>query len=329
MKKGIDVSAWQGKINWDAVKTSVNGQFAMLRIGCGTKAMDAQFKRNIAECERLGIPVGGYWFMYCANDTEAQQNACINAAKGHKFDYPICPDFEYDSTTYAAKRGVIVTKEIVSRWVKIFLDTLKKAGYTVANYTNLDYYRRYFSTEINNRYDVWFAMWGSATALSNSSAIWQYSSKGKVNGIVGNVDVNEAHKTYPEVNPNPNVPDVPVTPDDKAHKIPAMYDCVFDPKWYFNTYSDLQDAVKEQIENGNLRNTDEDIAWWLFQHFALIGMDEYDNGRKGNDTFDVGKYKAAMTDLQEAFGDVSYKPYYEHYILHGRQEIADGKRGAF
>lgn len=331
MKYGIDVSAWQGKINWDLVKSSNRGEFAMLRMGYGTKSMDAQYKRNAQECERLNIPIGGYWFIYAANDTEAQQNAiaCLNAAKGHKFDYPICADLEYDSITYAAKRGVVVTKEIASRWVKIFLDTIKKAGYSVANYTNLDYYKRMFTTEINNRYDVWFAYWGSATQLSNASALWQYSSKGSVAGIVGNVDVNEAHKAYPESNPNPNIPDVPVTPDDKAHKIPAIYDCVFDPKWYFSHYTDLQDAVAEQIEHGNIPNTEEAIAWWLFQHFALIGMDEADNGRFGNESFNVIKYKAAYKDLRDAFGDKSYKPYYEHYMLKGKDEISEGKRADF
>lgn len=330
MKKGIDVSAYQGNINWDAVKTSKNGDFAMLRAGWGTKSIDPKFKRNVQECTRLKIPMGVYWFIYCANDTEAQQNAiaCLNAIKGIKFDYPICADFEYDSTAYAAKRGVYVDKNTASRWVKIFLDTIKKAGYSVANYTNLDYYKRYFTTEINNRYDVWFAYWGAATQLSNASALWQYSSKGKVSGIVGNVDVNEAHKTYPENAPKP-VPDVPVNPGKDYYKIPAIYAPIFDAQWYFDTYTDLQEAVKEQIENGNIQNNYDAIAWWLFQHFCFIGMDEYDNGRKGNATFDVGKYKAAYADLRAAFGDVSYKPYYEHYILHGRQEIEDGKRGAF
>jgi GH25 family lysozyme M1 (1,4-beta-N-acetylmuramidase) len=325
--KGIDVSAFQGIIDWDKVKAS-GVEFAMIRAGWGIGTLDKYFKRNVEECVKRGIKVGIYWFIYALNDSQASQNAsaCLKAIKGMKIDFPVCPDFEYDSVSYASKKGVPIDKATASRWVKIFLDSVKKAGYDTANYTNLDYYNRYFTNEVNNRYDVWFAYWGKATTMTKASAIWQYSSKGKVNGIVGNVDMDESHKAYPSVNPNPNVPDVPVNPSPDSYKIPTIYNLVFDARWYFDRYPDLQEAVKAMISNGSLKNNDADIAWWLYQHFITFGMEEADNGRYGCASFNVVKYKNAYADLRQAFGDSSWKPYYYHYMQSGAKEIAEGKR---
>ena len=325
-KKGIDISAFQGVVDFAKVKQS-GIDVVILRAGWGTGTLDKTFKTNYKNAKAVGMKVGVYWFMYCANDTEAQKNAiaCLNAVKGLALDYPIYSDFEYDSTAYAAKRGVYVTKNIASRWVKIFLDTCKKAGYPVGNYTNLDYYNRYFTTEINNRYDLWFAYWGGATALTKNSAMWQYSSKGRVNGIVGNVDMDEVHKEYPIPTPNP-VPDTPVTPGNDSYPIPVIYNLVFDAKWYFNRYPDLQEAVKAMISSGGLKNNEDAIAWWLYQHFLTFGMEEADKGRYGCPTFNVKKYKEAFADLRQAFGDTSWKPYYYHYMQSGALEIKEGKR---
>lgn len=327
MKRGIDVSAFQGIIDWDKAKKG-GVEFAMIRAGWGTGTLDKYFKRNVQECQRLGIPFGVYWFMYCANDTEAAKNAqaCLNAIKGLKLDYPVAADFEYDSVSYAAKRGVYVDKTTASRWVKLFLDTVKKAGYEVINYTNLDYYNRYFNNEVNNRYEVWFAYWGSATTMTKASAIWQYSSKGRVNGIVGNVDMDEAHKSYPSVQPTPDVPDTPVNPSNDFYGIPEVYRLVFDPVWYLNRYPDLKATVQQLIANGSLKDDENSIAWWLYQHFLTFGMDEADNGRYGCPTFNVKKYKEAYPDLRASYGDASYKPYYYHYMMYGAKEIAEGKR---
>lgn len=324
--KGIDVSAFQGVIDWDKVKAS-GVEFAIIRAGWGIGTLDKYFKRNVEECVKRNIKIGIYWFIYALNDTHASQNAvaCLNAIRGLKIDFPVCPDFEYDSTSYAAKKGVYVDKATASRWVKIFLDTVKKAGYDTANYTNLDYYKRYFTNEINNRYDVWFAYWGAATAMTKASAIWQYTSKDLINGIVGYVDSDESHKTYPSANPKP-APDTPVNPSNDSYKIPAVYDLVFDAKWYFNTYPDLQEAVKAMISNGSIKNNDAEISWWLYQHFLMFGMEEAANGRHGCAAFDVVKYKNAYADLRQAFGDTSWKPYYYHYMQSGALEIKEGKR---
>ena len=325
--KGIDISAFQGVIDWDKVKAD-GVEYVVIRAGWGIGTQDKYFKRNAQEAYKRRIKVLVYWFMYCLNDTDAAKNAnaCLNVIKSVGVPvYAVASDFEYDSVSYAAKKGVPVDKATASRWVKIFLETIKKAGYEVINYTNLDYYNRYFNNEINNRYDLWFAYWGKATALSNAAAIWQYTSSGKVNGIAGRVDMDDFHKNYPSTI-NPDVPPTPVNPSDDSYKIPKVYDLVFDAKWYFNTYPDLQKTVKAMIENGSIRNNENAIAWWLYQHFLLCGMEEADKGRYGCPSFNVKKYKDAMYDLRELYGDASYKPYYYHYMQKGALEISEGKR---
>ena len=159
-RKGIDVSSWQGAIDWAKVKSD-GVEFAMIRAGWGTGSADKYFAINAQGCAAQGIPFGVYWFIYCTDDASAKKNAnaCIQAAKDVRLTYPICCDFEYDSVSYANRYGINVNKDNASRWVKIFLETVKAAGYNVANYTNLDFLNRYFTNEIKNNYDLWYAYW--------------------------------------------------------------------------------------------------------------------------------------------------------------------------
>lgn len=318
--KGIDVSSWQGTIDWAKVKQS-GIQFAILRAGWGYNSIDPQFIRNVQECTKNGIPFGAYWFIYCTDDAGARKNAngFLEAIKDVKLTYPIFADFEYDSVSYANKYGVNVTKDNASRWVKIFLDTLKGAGYIVGNYTNLDFLNRYFDDRIKKGgYEFWYACWGSATTTSNNANVWQYTSKGSVPGISGNVDMNEGHKEYSGNTPVPK-------PDDDFYGIPKIYKLVFDPDWYYNRYPDLQQAIRDQQKKG-LLTTKHDIVWWLYEHFLKYGMDEADYGRFGCASFNVIKYKNAYADLRKAFGNSSYKPYYQHYMQYGALEIKQGRR---
>lgn len=324
--KGIDVSKWQGSIDWKKVKNSGQVEFVIHRAGWGTSSIDPNFKANFNACQSLGIPCGVYWFLYCANDQEALQNAnaCVAACRGLNLVYPMFADFEYDSVSYANKRGVNVDKATASRWVKLFLDTCLAAGFKVGNYTNLDFINRYFNDSVNKNYDLWYAYWGSANAKTNAAPIWQYSSKGSIPGINGNVDVNICHKDYGAA-PAPGPTPVP-EPDDKTHTIPAVYSLVFDADWYFNRYSDLQDALNVQVKNGTVKNTKKEKDWWLFEHFLKYGMEEASYGRYGCASFNVVKYKAAYADLQKAFGNKSWKPYYYHYMEYGYKEIQEGRR---
>lgn len=197
-KKYIDISEHQGNIDWTKVKNEVDG--VMIRAGYGKNNIDKKFVRNITECNRLGIPCGVYWFSYALNENMAKQEAefCLAAIKPYKVELPVCFDFEYDSVNVAKNNGVTITKKIATSFVHAFCQTIEKAGYYAMNYTNKDYLSRYFD-DTTLRYDLWLAQWPNVVDLNNppsGAGIWQYTSKGKVNGISGNVDMDAAYKDY-------------------------------------------------------------------------------------------------------------------------------------
>ena len=195
MKKGIDVSYAQGIVDWEAVK-NFGIDFAILRAGYGMGHVDSQFARNAAECNRLGIPVGVYWFGYALSAAEAAQEAqkCAEAIRAYKITYPVCYDYEYDSVRYAKNKGVSVGKTQATALARAFLDAIKAAGYIPGLYSNCDYAKNMFDLA-QLPYDLWYA-WYNSSCNRSDAQMWQYSSKGKVNGIPGNVDLDYALKDY-------------------------------------------------------------------------------------------------------------------------------------
>lgn len=199
MKKGIDVSKWQGVIDWEKVKAD-GIQFVIIRAGYGKNNIDEYFERNISECNRLGIPCGVYWFSYAYNEEMARQEAqyCLEAIKPYKVEYPVCFDFEYDSVDYAKKKGVIITKALATKIADAFLSEIESAGYYAMNYANKDYLKNMFDMDNLKKYDLWYAYWSSENDRKDAG-IWQYTSSGRVNGITGRVDMNIAYKDYPSI----------------------------------------------------------------------------------------------------------------------------------
>jgi len=194
--KGIDISAWQGAPDFEKVKAS-GIEFVIIRAGYGKNNLDKQFMRNITECNRLGIPCGVYWFSYALTIADAQKEAeyCLAAVKAYKLEYPIYFDLEYDTITYAAKRGVTINKALATAMAEAFLAEIEKAGYYAANYSNQDYMSRMFDMTVLGKHDLWYA-WYNQTC-NRTTGLWQYSSTGKVDGISGNIDMNYSNKDYP------------------------------------------------------------------------------------------------------------------------------------
>ena len=130
---------------------------------------------------------------------EARQ--CIEAIKPYKIDFPVVFDFEYGSVEYAEKKGIKITRQMATDFAIAFLTEVEKAGYIPMNYTNQDYIRKYFDMS-KLPYDLWLALWPSSGKpdkdRSGECAIWQYTEKGRVNGIAGNVDMNISYKDYRE-----------------------------------------------------------------------------------------------------------------------------------
>ena len=203
-KRGIDVSEWQKTIDWEKVKAA-GIDFAMLKAGSGRNRIDPQFKYNISECNRLGIPCGVYWFSYAYTEELAHNEAkyCLEAIAPYKLDYPVAYDFEYDSVDNAEKLGIEITKEMASSFARAFLGEIEAARYYAQLYTNADYLTRYFDSELAKRYDVWLAQWPSKPNLdtkpSQAGGIWQYSNTGSVDGISVRVDLDAAYYDYPGI----------------------------------------------------------------------------------------------------------------------------------
>ncbi len=198
-KKGIDVSQWQGTINWEKVKAD-GVEFAIIRAGYGFNTVDKQFVRNITECNRLEIPCGIYWFFYALTPDDAEKEAefCINLVKPYRLEYPIFYDLEGDTFRYASANGVKLNQTIVSEMVRRFCGKVESAGYYAANYSNRNFLRNYFDKKVQTNYDLWYALY-STTCDRTDMKIWQHTSTGKVNGIAGNVDLDIAYCDYPAI----------------------------------------------------------------------------------------------------------------------------------
>ncbi|MBO0994632.1 GH25 family lysozyme [Bacillus sp. SD088] len=218
-KKGIDVSAHQGKIDWDKVK--VEGiEFAIIRMGFGSDLEgqdDQYFERNVNECERVGLPWGAYLYSYAMNIDEARSEVdhAFRLLRGKNPTYPIAFDME-DADNYKRKRGMpskATLIDICFTWLKAVED----AGYFVSLYASLSWLNGSLKSRKLDRFDKWVAQWGPKCTYKGSYQMWQYSSTGQVAGISGHVDMNEAyHDFLPKK--NSNATKKPVTkPESMTH----------------------------------------------------------------------------------------------------------------
>lgn len=192
----IDVSKWQGDIDWERVHASgIDG--AMLRAGYGAGNIDPKFVRNAQECNRLGIPIGVYWFSYAWTPMQAEAEAkyCLGAIAPYKLTLPVAFDWEYDSYNRAVKNGVTPVRALTISMAKRFLSEVERAEYVPMLYTNLDYQTRFFPTGELAGYDRWIAAY-RAKKPDTPMAMWQYTSSGRVDGIAGEVDCNHLYVDY-------------------------------------------------------------------------------------------------------------------------------------
>ena len=196
MFNGIDVSRHQGDIDWDSVNPHID--FSMIRAGFGKNHIDAKVRRNVSECERLGIPYGLYWFSYALHPEMAKKEAeyLIEFIGEHKPEYPIVYDFEYDTVTHVTKNGVSINRQFVLDCTEEFCRTLEEHGFYAMFYTNQDYYQRYYqASKVAEKYDMWYARYSQSAG--RKVTLWQYSDKGKLPGISGYVDLDRTERDYP------------------------------------------------------------------------------------------------------------------------------------
>ena len=188
MVKGIDVSEFQGQIDWNKVKND-GIEFAILRVGFGMdiKSQDDKYiERNIEECERLSIPFGVYLFSYANTVDKAKSEAehTLRLIKGHKLALGVWYDIEDNNTSGS------VGKETLTNIINIYCNTIKNAEYDVGIYANLNWLENKIEASVQEKWSVWVAQYNSECQYKKDYVIWQYSSSGKVDGISGNVDMN-------------------------------------------------------------------------------------------------------------------------------------------
>ena len=203
--KGIDVSVHQGTIDWNKVKAA-GIDFVIIRAGYGQSTVDKYFKQNIEGALKAGLKVGAYWFIYALN-----MNGLINNAKTfastiepyrNEIEMKVWCDLEYDSDNYAKKKGVTFTKATRTDMVRRFCDLMKAYGYDCGVYANPDYLKTKF--EDVTMYPLWLASYSKTKPKAYNCFMWQHTSKGKVNGISGNVDMNICYGMTKEVSSGGN-----------------------------------------------------------------------------------------------------------------------------
>ena len=189
--KGIDVSKWNGRIDWKKVKKA-GIDFCIIRTGY-SKTVDYKFKYNIEEAIDNGLQIGVYHFSYATTNAKAKEEAefCLKLIKPYRkyITLGVWFDYEYDSVSYSRRYGVYPTKKSVTSLAKTFCSTVEKNGYSTGIYTNLDFSSNYFTKEVLNKYPTWIAVWGKMN-YHGKYVMWQYTDSGRVDGIHGKVDMN-------------------------------------------------------------------------------------------------------------------------------------------
>lgn len=234
--KGIDVSTFQGEINWEKVKND-GIKFAILRAGYGMDIEsqdDKYIERNISECERLGIPFGVYLFSYANTVAKASSEAehTLRIVAGHKVPMGVWYDIEDNNTSGS------VDKSYLTQIIEKYCTIIKEAGYEVGIYASLNWLRNKIDASLQEKYPIWVAQYNNKCTYEKDYVMWQYTSSGKVNGISGNVDMNYYYGELEESTPVKE----PSKEETKKHIIDE------DGKWGTDTTKKAQEVFGTTVD---------------------------------------------------------------------------------
>lgn len=201
----IDVSTHNGIIDWTKVRGNIEA--AVIRLGYrgyskGTIAYDSRYKENRAACEQLGIPFSPYFFPCSITDEEAMEEAdfIIKECAGMNFALPVFLDSEIAETKFGSGRADNLNRADRTRFLKIICDRLQAAGIPAGIYASKSWFT--YQLDLSQLpYSIWVAQWSSKLTFSGDYVLWQYTSKGTISGISGNVDLSrrsEADQTVGE-----------------------------------------------------------------------------------------------------------------------------------
>ena len=191
--QGIDVSGYQGNIDWSKV-AKAGIKFAMLKATEGNTITDSRFYTNVEGAQAAGIPVGAYHFFAASNRDEmiAECNYFLDTVKGIKLGMPLALDVE--------GKILDIGKSVIVPLLQEFCERVEKAGYYVAIYASASVLKTTLNDERLKPYDLWAAQWSSSEPnIPQSYGMWQYSNQGNVLGISGRVDLDYSFYNYPSI----------------------------------------------------------------------------------------------------------------------------------
>lgn len=196
---GIDVSKWQKEIDWDKVKKA-GVDFAIIRCGyrgsvTGCLVEDPYFLQNIRGATAAGIKVGVYFFTQAVNEVEAVEEAStvVSLIRDFNLDYPVYIDTEGAGGNGRADGLDVETRTAVC---EAFCSTIENAGYEAGVYASRNWYYHKLNTASLEKYVIWLAEYRSVPLYQGYYQMWQYTSKGSIDGIKGNVDMNISYLGY-------------------------------------------------------------------------------------------------------------------------------------
>lgn len=210
-KRGIDISAHQGNIDLNALRSQID--FVIIRAGYGTNGtLDTKFKRNADLCRSLGIPVGFYWYSYALNVEGAKKEAqaFINAITPYKDITKFGAWFDMEDADHYKQKNGMPSNNVLRQMCYEFCAATEQAGFYSGIYASESWFKNQLAGNELNRFDKWVAQWptsgGNQTALSTNAEkrsdlhLWQFTSVGRFSGYNGNLDTNYA---YMDSFPNP------------------------------------------------------------------------------------------------------------------------------
>lgn len=257
-EKGIDISYWQGNIDFKKVKMS-DVKFVILREGY-RQTMDKRFMDYVFGCRTWGIRIDGvYHFIYLPNDrvTSNSETGILNAqaclqnvrnAQLRKDEIIIWCDLEYDTITHAKRQhGINLSNQDIKEITVAFCNEILKAGYRVGLYTNLDYARNRYGIDFIKNYDIWLADYTGGADID--CLYQQYTSEGQVDGINGKVDMNWKFDTKEETT-------MGVTAQDVVNTAVGWLGCN-EADGSFRKIIDLYNSMKPLPRGYEVKYTDE------------------------------------------------------------------------
>lgn len=198
--KGIDVSKYQGSIDWEAVKND-GIEYAFVRLGLrgyesGKLVLDEFYDENMRGANDAGVNAGVYFFTQAVTVDEAREEAdfVIEHMSGYDVSYPVV--FDVERVSGGKGRADKITKEERTEITIAFCEAIKAAGYTPMIYGNVVCFSQLLDMTRLNDYEKWYAFYDDYMYMPYEVSCWQYTEKGRVNGIKENVDLNISYKTW-------------------------------------------------------------------------------------------------------------------------------------